>query len=194
MREKRHHTTCEEFGLTKSLKEWASIIRALESGKQTVLLRKGGIMETASGFMVESEKFLLYPTAEHQGYTNIKTEFHDMLENANSPPKGYNKITSYAKVLVESDITSKDTLDSLSRFHIWSNAYIDSRKNWNPEKPIKALFLKVYKIPEIIIPLKQEYQGCKSWIDVPKEIPNGVPVLNDAEIKSRLEEFRSIIN
>ena len=181
--------------MTKSLKEWASVIRALESGKQTILLRKGGIMETASGFVVESEKFLLYPTAEHQGDTNIKTEFHDMLEQkTSSPPDNYNKITSYAKVLAESDITSNETLESLSKFHIWSSTYIDARKNWNPEKPIKALFLKVYKISEITIPLKQEYQGCKSWIDIPKEIPNGVPVLNDAEIKSRLDEFRRIIN
>ena len=32
-----------------ALKEWATVVRALEQGKQTVILRKGGILETASG-------------------------------------------------------------------------------------------------------------------------------------------------
>ena len=39
------------------LKEWATVVKALEQGKQTVLLRKGGILETASGFNIESKKF-----------------------------------------------------------------------------------------------------------------------------------------
>ena len=32
------------------LKEWATLVKALENGKQTVILRQGGILETASGF------------------------------------------------------------------------------------------------------------------------------------------------
>ena len=43
------------------LKEWATVVKALENGKQTVILRKGGILETASGFEIESKKFLLFP-------------------------------------------------------------------------------------------------------------------------------------
>ena len=48
------------------LKEWATVVKALENGKQTVILRKGGILETASGFNIESKKFFLFPTWEHQ--------------------------------------------------------------------------------------------------------------------------------
>ena len=46
------------------LKEWATVVKALELGKQTVILRKGGILETASGFNIESKEFLLFPTWE----------------------------------------------------------------------------------------------------------------------------------
>jgi len=42
-----------------ALKEWATVVKALENGDQTVILRKGGILETASGFKIESKKFLL---------------------------------------------------------------------------------------------------------------------------------------
>ena len=45
-----------------ALKEWATVVNALENGDQTVLLRKGGILEDSSGFVVESEKFFLFPT------------------------------------------------------------------------------------------------------------------------------------
>ena len=178
----------------KSLKEWSSVIGALESGDQTVLLRKGGIMETASGFKLESDRFLLFPTAEHQGHANIKKQFQNRLEQARAdPPKdGWNRITSYAEVLAEADINSEEILGKLSKFHIWSEAYIDERRRWKEEKPMKALFLRVYRIPERSIPLKPEYQGCKSWIDINDEIPDGEPVLSVAEIESRLREFKEI--
>ena len=40
-----------------TLKEWATVVNALESGEQTVILRKGGILETDSGFTIENKKF-----------------------------------------------------------------------------------------------------------------------------------------
>ena len=49
----------------EGLKEWATVVKALEQGKQTVILRKGGILETASGFNIESKNVV----ARHQ---NIK--------------------------------------------------------------------------------------------------------------------------
>lgn len=180
----------------KSLKEWAAVIGALESGEQTVLLRKGGILEAASGFRVESGRFLLFPTAEHQGRANIKEQFHGRLKQAvaDPPKEGHGRITSYAEVLAEADISSGKTVDRLSGFHIWSKSYIDERRRWKEEKPMKALFLRVYRIPGRDIPLKPEYQGCKSWIDINEEIPQGEPVLSDAEAESRLKEFREIVS
>lgn len=179
----------------KSLKEWAAVIGALESGEQTVLLRKGGIMETASGFRVESGTFLLFPTAEHQGHANIREQFHGILEQAraNPPKEGHCRITSYAKVLAEADVSSGETVDRLSKFHIWSKQYVDGRRRWMEERPMKALFLQVYRIPGFSIPLRPEYQGCKSWIDINEEVPKGEPVLSDAETESRLMEFREIV-
>jgi len=47
-----------------ALKEWATVVKALENGDQTIILRKGGILETSSGFKIESKKFFLFPTYE----------------------------------------------------------------------------------------------------------------------------------
>jgi len=32
--------------MMKALKEWATVVKALENGNQIILLRKGGILET----------------------------------------------------------------------------------------------------------------------------------------------------
>jgi len=179
-----------------ALKEWAVIVKALEKGEQTIILRKGGILETASGFKVESKRFALFPTFEHQDLKNLKPQFHKYLEEVKqfSPQNQYNILTSYAEVIDEKDIESEDTISALAPFHIWSDSYIKERRNWIPEKPIKVVFLKVYKIPEIKIPIKPEYQGCKSWININEDILTGKPVLNDEQLYSKLQKYRRIVN
>lgn len=179
-----------------ALKEWATIVKALEGGDQTVILRKGGILETDSGFKVESKKFLLFPTSEHQDQKHIKPQYQKYLDETrkNPPSNGHNKITSYAEVLADIEIESKEKINALSPFHIWSDSYVKTRVDWMPEKPIKAIFLKVFKIPELEIPLKSEYQGCKSWIYINANINSGKAVLSDSVLDSKLKKFREIVN
>ena len=161
-----------------------------------MILRKGGILETASGFNVESKKFLLFPTWEHQETKHVKPEFHGFLKNVldNKPDEGFNKISSYAEVLDEKDIETKTIIDKLSEFHVWSDSYIEERRNWKPEKPLKVVFLRTYKIPEIKIALKPEFEGCKSWIELNSNQISGQSVLTDLEIETELKKFMEIVN
>jgi len=178
------------------LKEWATVVRALEHGKQTVILRKGGILETASGFKIESKKFLLFPTWEHQDTKYVKPEFHTFLKDVldDKPDQGFNKISSYAEILDEKDIQSKKTIDKLSEFHVWSDSYIEERSNWKPEKPMKAVFLKTYNIPQFDLPLDSSFHGCKSWVEINANLELGKSVLGEADIQAKLEKFRGIVN
>lgn len=179
-----------------ALKEWAVIVKALENGEQTIILRKGGILETASGFKIESKRFALFPTYEHQDVKNLKPQYHNYLEDVKQyfPQNQHNKITSYAEVIDEKDIESEDIINALSPLHIWSDSYIKERRNWMPEKPIKVVFLNVYKVSEIEIPIKPEYHGCKSWININEDILAGKPVLSDEQLYSKLQKFRGIVN
>ena len=179
----------------EALKEWATVVKALEQGKQTVILRKGGILETASGFKIESKKFFLFPTWEHQETKYVKPEFRDFLNEVlyKKPDKGFNKISSYAEVLYEKDIEDKEIIDNLSSFHVWSDSYIQERRNWMPEKPMKAVFLRTVKIPEFNLPLEPEFSGCKSWIELNSNFESGESSLNDQEIEERLQKFKEII-
>ena len=180
----------------EALKEWATVVKALEQGKQTVILRKGGILETASGFNIESKKFFLFPTWEHQETKHVKYEFHEFLNEVldNKPKEGFNKISSYAEVLYEKDIEHGDIINKLSPFHVWSDSYIQERRNWMPKKPMKAIFLKVIKIPEFRLPLKTEFSGCRSWIELNSDFQEGESALEDRVIEQKLEEFKEIVN
>ena len=180
----------------KALKEWATVITALENGDQTVLLRKGGILETKSGFKVEDNKFALFPTYEHQDNSSLKSQFYRYLADVREqkPRDGFNRITSYAEVLAEHDVYSMEKMEKLSDFHIWSDSYMVERMNWMPEKPMTAIFLKVYKVAPTEIPVLPEYSGCKSWIELNVNTEPGSAVLNETELQQKLSEFRSIVN
>jgi hypothetical protein len=182
--------------MMKALKEWATVVTALENGDQTVLLRKGGILETASGFKIEDKKFVLFPTYEHQDNASLKSQFYRYLADVREqkPKEGFNRITSYAEVLTEHDVSSMQKIEELSQFHIWSDSYIVERMNWMPQKPMKVVFLKVYKVPPIEIPVIQEYHGCKSWIELNVNIEAGKAVLDDADLQEKISEFRRIVN
>ena len=44
-----------------AFKEWDVICEALEDGRQSVILRKGGIHEGREGFSFAHEEFVLFP-------------------------------------------------------------------------------------------------------------------------------------
>src|SRR5437588_6595222 len=69
------------------LKEWATVCRALESGRQMILLRKGGIYEAAGEFEVEHREFLLFPTYLHQNPQMLKPAFAAQLERRAAEPE-----------------------------------------------------------------------------------------------------------
>tara|TARA_Y100000588_G_C13963158_1_gene799606 strand:- start:337 stop:885 length:549 start_codon:yes stop_codon:yes gene_type:complete len=180
--------------MMNALKEWATVVKALEQGTQTVLLRKGGILDDE--FDVEVNKFFLFPTWRHHETKYVRPEHQNFLEEMinNRPENGFNKITSFAEVLDEQDVGSMEVIERLSEFHVWSKTYIEERAAWKPEKPFKAIFLKTYKIPDMNIPLESSFAGCKSWLEINSNFELGESVLTESEIQSRLTKFRDVVS
>ena len=57
-----------------AFKEWAVTCQALAAGRQSLLLRKGGIHERNGRFEVEHAEFWLFPTRFHQNPDEIRDE------------------------------------------------------------------------------------------------------------------------
>ena len=181
----------------QALKEWAVVCKALEEGRQVVLLRKGGILEYKQGFEVKHEKFLLFPTFEHQSKDHLQPDYAGKLDNVlkEQPAAGINIMTSYAEAVEVKEITDRAALKMLAKYHIWNESYVNARMDYNPKKPMSVILMRVFKLDKpISVDTKAEWAGCKSWIPVDIDIA-GKPVLGDsqfAKIASKVKEVLSI--
>src|SRR6187399_1619699 len=65
-----------------AFKEWAAVCEALAAGRQTIILRKGGIHEGREGFRVEHRQFWLYPTNFHQAADGLTADAGEFIARA----------------------------------------------------------------------------------------------------------------
>lgn len=183
--------------LIHSLKEWAIAVSALATGKTILLLRKGGIREENKKFVVKHQKIWLFPTYEHQKAHLVKPEYSNQIKEVTS---GWHpatiKIQSCAEITNTLSIDNLDTLQKLEPYHIWNQQTISDRFNWKPQQPLTVLLLKVSNLPNPIeIPYHQNYQGCKSWIDLEKPLStcNLKLVLADAEYHQQVTKILNLL-
>jgi len=173
--------------LQHALKEWAVICRALADGRQSLILRKGGIEEDGEGFQLQHTRFWLYPTYVHQQERGIKAEAAPLLEqvNADRPPDGVVRLSHYAEaagVYVLHDIVGALLL---SQFHVLSDEVVQERFIYR-RPGLYAVLLRVYRVPEVFdIPEVPSYAGCRSWVELDRELSTegATPVLGDAEFQ-----------
>ena len=64
----------------RAFKEWAVVCDALKTGRQIVLVRKGGIREEEGVFRISDPEFFLMPTYEHQNPMLVQPEFVPSIE------------------------------------------------------------------------------------------------------------------
>ncbi|MFD0620334.1 DUF1802 family protein [Paenibacillus sp. GCM10027629] len=182
-----------------ALKEWAVAIEALASGKQILLMRKGGIVEETRHFELKSPSFYVYPTYEHQR--------RELLKEANQSDidvtlAGWSKddttvtLRLYAEVIEDIEIHDQETLNRLRDFHIWTDHFAEERLKWKKKLPLHVLLLRVYKLdPGLSIEIEEEYLGCKSWVNLPTQVTSIersklVPVLSDEKFQEQVESIR----
>ena len=197
-----------------ALKEWSIICKALEDGNQTILLRKGGILEYKKGFEIRQKSFLLFPTLEHQTEEYLQSKYlqtYDLLLRGNKSEDNQNKTNTLwvlARIEAIQEFHDHEMLPELEKYHIWNEKYVNMRMNYNPKKPMNALLLRVYKLPQpISIDINPEWAGCKSWIDidiaekygnqfgtVPKMFDQSEPVIKDEEFQRISKNFMEIWN
>jgi len=178
-----------------ALKEWASAIEALLSGRQTILLRKGGIAEETRDFRLAAPRFWLLPTYEHQREHLLKEDVRPLIARTLAEREaagGALLLKAWAEAVRDIEVTDEETLARLDRFHIWTETFADERLHWKRTKPLHVLVLRVHALEEpIAIPHRESYAGCKSWVRL-EDFPAGAPfrpVLTDDEFRRREAEL-----
>ena len=155
-----------------AFKEWAAICAALASGRQKLILRKGGIHEEGGTLRPEHAKFWLYPTHFHeQQEAGIKPEARAMLEaaEASRPPVGFVRLSHFVEVTDVQFCKDLDEVLKLDAEHIWSEATI--RQRFAYRTPGLYVFLvNVFRVEPVIFAEEPEYAGCKTWVPLKVEL------------------------
>jgi hypothetical protein len=175
-----------------ALKEWSAVIAALDRGTQIFLLRKGGIVEAKRGFEPRFAEFLLFPTFEHQHPRYLKPGCSELLGDMAAPPEGSVCISHLARVTdVLQAPKSLPELLSLADRHVWNEDFIRQRISYRPDLPLYVLLVRAYRLkrPQLI-PLRQSYAGCKSWVHLTEEVSIAAvqPVLPEEEFARQRDE------
>ena len=181
-----------------AFKEWAIVMDALGSGRQIVILRKGGISEGKGGFQIEHPEFLLFPTLFHQQRESVIEEAqrrHDEIR-ASFPAPDVLRLEYFCRVESWWKLEDLGAAQKLEGQHIWRPEVITERFDWGKQKAIFALAVRVFRLPKKIdLAMKPEYGGCKSWIEVDHEIDvsEAIPVLSDGEFTVKLRELEEAL-
>lgn len=169
-----------------ALKEWAVVAEALVQGKQTCLLRKGGIAEGKHGFELKHDRFWFFPTWEHQQHHWIRPEFQPLFQSLE--PTDPDTITLQHGAQVDEVLTAPTDINRLlnSSEHIWAEPYLRMRYDYRPDLPLYLVIVRAFSLSEpVLIPNDRRYKGCRSWVDLYQEIPfdNTVSSTSDAEFQ-----------
>jgi hypothetical protein len=155
--------------LDVGLKEWATVCGAIGSGRQILLLRKGGIYESAGEFELEHRQFLFFPTYLHQNLTMLKPEAQQGFEPRNAEPDRI-ELALAGQVTDIIQLRSREQAEEIDDAHIWTAPLIDMRFNYRPENPLYLLLVRGYRLAKpVTVENTPAYAGCKSW--VPLEAP-----------------------
>jgi hypothetical protein len=158
--------------MRQAFKEWAAICRALATGRQDVILRKGGIVEAGGEFRLDHDSFLLFPTFVHQAPESLIPAARDLLDGieADRPAEGTVVFRHVARVLEARRVLALDDLAAYRSRHVWSDAVVAERfHRWNDELHVLRVDVSPLPFP-VTVPWHDSYGGCRSWVDLQADV------------------------
>ncbi len=141
-----------------ALKEWAVTCRALQEGRQVLLLRKGGIEDDYGVFSLEQQTFWLQPTYEHQSEDRVKPQERDLFATvAAAQREGENldfiALGLWAQVARVWALSPDDgnLQKLLNAPHIYEESYLRLRLDYKPQHPLFAWRCAFFKLKSRIL-------------------------------------------
>ena len=178
-----------------AFKEWAGVCRALSTGRQALILRKGGIEEGPGGFAPEHAAFWLYPTRVHQGQQGLKPDATAPEDDDDPAAGGSVALEALAVVGLIALLDDPAKLDALDGLHVWTRETVEKRYQYR-RPGLWVLGVRVFRSekPERLT-VTAEHAGCKTWVplDPPVSTAGLDPVLGPGEFRSRMDRLRDAL-
>jgi hypothetical protein len=180
--------------MTVALKEWAAAVHALLDGRQTVLLRKGGIGERR--FAVETGEFLLFPTVAHSHAERVRLEHRDLLDAAAPDSTDDCVVIRAAATVVAAIAVHRDEgLAEIEDLHIWTAESVRAdRLDFRPRHRLTVLVVQAVALAEPMrLARGPHYGGCTSWVEVPGSPVRADPVHDGATLAEIARRVRDAV-
>jgi hypothetical protein len=177
-----------------ALKEWSAAVHALLDGRQTVLLRKGGIHEKR--FAVTASRFLLFPTIAHSHAERVRPEHRDLLHAAAADSADEAIVLrAGAKVIAAVEVNQPDQLEEIAPLHIWTAESVRTdRLDFRPKHRLTVLVVQASPLVEPqTLARTPDYAGCTSWVQLPVDPEWAEPVHDDATLAGIAERVRAVV-
>ena len=177
--------------MTPALKEWSAAIHALLDGRQTVLLRKGGIREKR--FEVTAREFLLFPTVAHSHAERVRPEHRDLMAPARADSTDAHLVLRAAATVVAAvEVARPEHLGDIEDLHIWTPDSVRAdRLDFRPKHRLTVLVVAARPLAEPVrLPRLDGYAGCKSWVDLTVDTKTAAPVHDSATLAGIAERVR----
>lgn len=178
-------------------KEWQVVCEALASGRQSILLRKGGIHEGRQGFSFAHESFFLFPTRFHAIAEQVREG--DVKVMPEWQPGDTIRITHHAVAEWAVTLTDWEKVAAMEPLHIYSEPTVRDRFDWEGKgMASSSIHVALVRVRELAtpweFPYEARYGGCRSWINLPEPPPgwraSARPVLDDSAFAALDESLR----
>jgi len=175
-----------------ALKEWAVVCAALADGRQSLLLRKGGIHERGPDhtFVAEHRRFVILPTYFHAHDAgrarDLVPEVHDELETLTAAAPSELRIDLHAEVTGLWHVRELEPLLALAGRHVLSAACVADRFAYRGPG-LWVLAVRVRRLARtVVLADRPGYAGCVSWVDLDESVGGeAAAVVTDAEYERR---------
>ncbi len=177
-----------------ALKEWSAVVHALLDGRQSVLLRKGGIGEKR--FEVAAREFMLFPTVAHSHTRRVRPEFRDLLTAATlDSADDHVVIRAAAKVVAALPVDRPDNIEAIEDLHIWTAQSVrEHRLDFRPKHRLAVLVVQAIPLVEPVeLRRTPDYAGCTSWVQLPITLSLGPPVHDEVSLRHVADRVRDAV-
>ena len=173
-----------------AFKEWQVVCDALASGRQAILLRKGGIHEGREGFSFAHDSFFLFPTRFHAQLDQVREG--DFRPEKEWEPGDLIEIQHHVEVLFAVTLENWDAVAALLPYHIYTEQTVRERFDWSGKgMAAGSIHLALVKVSVLESPWRLEYEkrfgGCRSWVELPEPPPevlkSAVPLVEKADFE-----------
>lgn len=184
---------------TLALKEWGAAVHALLSGRQTILLRAGGIHEKAFGVPEQGGGgFVLFPTVAHSHRDRVRAEHADLLGRGEADVSEQElTVRAGVQLVAAVEAVRPAGLPAIADLHIWTDASIQAdRVEFRPRHPVTVMVVRALALPEpLAIPRLAAYGGCRSWVELPAvwDGESGTPAVDDARLADDVARVRAAV-